>query len=138
MRTVHVVLDSGGCRKREPVRKPRLFRDKGDNVLSKAVNAHVEPEAHDILDLLTHLRIIHVQIGLTLGENVQIVLIKFLAVFPRFTLEGRFPVVRLLAVLFTFAPEIIVMVRIVVAFFTFKEPLVLVGGVIDNKIHNDL
>ena len=119
MRTVHIVLDSGRRRKRKTVRKTRLFRDKSDHVLTEAVNAHIEPETHNILDFLTYLRVIHVQVRLTLGENMKIVFVKLLAVFPSLSLERRSPVIRLLAVLFTLAPEVIVMIRIVVAFFTF-------------------
>ena len=69
-------------RQRKSVGQTFGFGYKCDNILSEAVNAHVEPEAHDILYLLAHLGVIHIEIGLTLGKEMEIILIEIFVIFP--------------------------------------------------------
>ena len=53
----------------------RGLGDEGDHVLPEAVHPHVQPEAHDALHFFPDLRIVHVQIRLLFGEQMQIVFV---------------------------------------------------------------
>ena len=54
-----------------------LLRDDGDNVHAEAVDAFIEPEAHDGEDFLADLGIIPVEVGLFYGEVVEVVFVGF-------------------------------------------------------------
>ena len=70
---------------------------------------------------------------------MEIIFVDFGHILPRTAFKGRKPVVgRLFAVLtLAFSPEIVVVIRIVFTLFALLEPLVLIGGVIYNKVHYD-
>ena len=139
MRPTLVMLNARGNRQREAVGQTLGLGYEGDNVLAESVNAHIEPEAHDILYLLAHLGVIHIEVGLTLGKEMEIILIEIFVIFPCGTREGRKPVVRrLLAALFAIAPEIIIVIGIILALHALKEPLMLIRGVVYDEIHYDL
>ena len=127
MRSALVMLNTRSNRQRESVRQTLGFGYKCDNILSEAVNAHVEPEAHDVFYLFANLGVIHIEVGLTLGKEMEIILIEIFVIFPCGTRESRKPVVRrLLAALFAVAPKIIVMIGVILALHALKEPLMLI------------
>ena len=93
MGAVVIVADTP-CRRHEPVvRQSILLGDKGDDVLSEAVHPQLQPEPQDLLYLLPHQRVIHVQIRLLHGEQVEIILLPQLVPLPCFALEHAVPVV---------------------------------------------
>ena len=73
LRTVGVILHAV-CRGelRVSVRQAGSLGDEGDNILAEAVDAHVQPEAQDLFDLLAHGGIIHIEIRLFFCEQMQI------------------------------------------------------------------
>ena len=73
LRAVGVILHAV-CRGelRVRIRQAGRLGDKGDNVLAEAVDAHVQPEAQDLFDLLAHGGIIHIEIRLFFCEQMQI------------------------------------------------------------------
>ena len=109
----------------------------GDDVLTKAVNAHVQPVTQNFLDLLAHKRIVHVQIGLFDGEYMQIVFLAQFIPLPCLTLEIAVPVVGQLAVFLGRPPDVVIRVRLD-APARFLEPLVFVACVVDDEIHDEL
>ena len=135
MRAFPVVLDTGRDWQRESVRKPFFFRYECNNVLTESVHAHIQPEAHDVLDLFPDLRVVHVEIRLFFCKDVQVVLIRFRRVFPSIAFKDREPVVGSSASRATLAPNIIVAVRVVFAPAALLKPPVLIRGVVDYEIH---
>ena len=119
------------------VRQTFLFGDVGDHVLPEAVHPHVQPEAQNPLHFLPHLRVIHVQVGLLHGEQVQVVFAANLVECPGFSLKEGVPVVGELPAGFSGTPDVVVGVR-VDASAAFLEPFMLVAGVVHHKIHDDL
>ena len=73
LRAVGVILHAV-CRRelRVRIRQAGSLGDKGDNVLTEAVDTHVQPEAQDLFDLLAHGGIIHIEIRLFFCEQMQI------------------------------------------------------------------
>ena len=71
---------------------------------------------------------------------MQIPLVEVFIIFPAGAGEGGEPVVGwfLAAGLPALAPEIVVMIRIITALFALLKPLMLIGGVVDDEIHNNL
>ena len=114
-----------------------LLGDEGDHVLAEAVHPLVEPEAQDLFDLLAHEGIVHIEIRLLDGEQVQIVFPAHFVPLPGLALKHAVPVVGQLAVRSGGTPDVIVGVGIDAA-AGFLKPLVLVAGVVDHQIHDDL
>ena len=114
------------------------FGDIGYHVLAEAVHAHVQPEAHDVLDLLPHGGLAVVEVGLLFGEGVQVVLPALRVVLPGPALEEAVPVVGRQhgagAGLFPRPPEVIFAVGAVRVPAGLK-PGVLVAGVVHDKVH---
>ena len=122
------------------IRKPRRFADVGNHILTEAVHAHVEPESHDPLDLFPDLRVGHIQIGLFFGKQVQIILVQELVIFPRAAFKHAGPVVRRIALAPAdpaVAPDIVVVIGIVVRPSALLEPGVLVRGMVHHQIHEN-
>ena len=118
------------------IRQAFLLGDVGDHVLPEAVHTHVQPEAKNFLHFFPDQRIVHVQIGLLHGEQVQVIFLPHLVPLPCLALEEGVPVVGQLAVAGIGPPDVIVGVRLN-ALAAFLEPFVLVAGVVDNQIHDD-
>ena len=116
-------------------RKPLCLGDVGDDVLAEAVNAHVQPKAHDFLDLLTHLGVCHVEVGLLFGENVQVPFVEVLVILPRAPLKQAVPVVRRRIFALALAPVVVIVIGVILALFALNKPRVLIGGVVHDKIH---
>ena len=121
------------------VGQARCLGDESDHVFAEAVDAHVQPETQDALDLVAHLWVIHVQVRLFFGKQVQVVFVEIGVILPGFTLKDRGPVVRRQAFAAAAAlagpPVIIIMVGIVAALAALDEPGVLVRGVVDHQVH---
>ena len=118
-----------------------VLGDEGDDVLPEAVHAHVQPEAHDLLDLFPDPGIVHVQVRLLLGEQVQVVLVQALVVLPGAALEHTGPVVgrqpppghrpaR--------APGIVVVIGVVLPLSALLKPEMLVRGMVHHQVHEHL
>ena len=120
------------------VRHIRVLGDEVDDVLPESVHAHIQPEAHDALDLFADFGVVHVQVRLFFGKNVKIVLFSLLVVLPGDPLKLAVPVVGrklLLAFKAGLAPDVIVAVGVVLASLAaLYEPGMLVRGVIDHQI----
>ena len=128
IRTALIMLHATCGGNREAVGQALFLGYKGYDIFTEAVNSHIQPETNYILDFLTNLWIIHIQIRLFFAEKMQIPLIKILVILPTGSGEGRKPIVgRLLSVwLFSLAPKIIVVIRIILALFALYKPLVLI------------
>ena len=129
---------------RHAVRRVRLavckdggLLDVGDGVDAEAADALCEPEVCGGEERLPDLGVLPVEVGLRLGEGVQVVLAALLAVRPRRAAEDAAPVRRGAAVLLRVAPDIPVALRVRAALLRLQEPRVLVGGVVVDEIHDD-
>ena len=119
------------------VGQPLRLGDEGDDVLSKAVHPQLQPEAVDPLHLLAHRGVLHIQIRLLLGKQMQVILPAHLVVFPCLALEKTVPVVGMFSVFPGGTPDVVVRIRLLPPPGGL-EPRVLVGGVVHHEIHNDL
>ena len=118
------------------VGKAGRLGDQADDVHSKAVDALLAPAGHHVEHILTHSRIVPVEVGLLGGEEVQIVHIRRLIVLPGGAGEPGAPVIGLFAVL-SLSPEVVIPLGIVLTAAALQKPLVLVGRVVDNEVHHD-
>ena len=117
-----------------------ILGDEGDDVLPEAVHPHVQPEAHDVADLLPHGGVIHVQIRLLFVEEVEVILAPHVVVFPGRAGELAGPVVGGQAAAMAHLavpPDVVVPIGVIAPLTALPEPIVLVGGVIDDQVHND-
>ena len=119
------------------VGQPLDLRDEVDDVHPEAVDAAVEPPAHHRVDRLADLGVLPVQVRLLAVEQVQVVLAAGLVPRPRGTAEERPPVVGLGPVAWV-APEVPVALRAVGRRGRLDEPRVLVRGVVDHQVHDEL
>ena len=111
--------------------------DKGDDILPEAVHPHVQPEAHDLLDLFPDQRVIHIQVRLLHGKQVHIVFLAHLVIGPGLALKVGIPVIGELAVFPGGPPDIVIRIGLNAA-AALLEPLVLIAGVIHHQVHDDL
>ncbi len=124
---VGLVLDHGA------VGQLRVLGDEGDDVHAEAVDALVQPEAHLVVDRAAHGGVVPVEVALLGGEAVQVVLTHALHVGPCRAAEAGAPVVGDLV-----SPDVVVVVGVASALAGFLEPNVLVGGVVDHQVEDDL
>ena len=118
-----------------------------NHVHAEAVDALVQPELHQVENFATNFRIIPVEVGLLLGKPVQIVFVGRRVKLPRRTRKKRHPIVGLLAILrrtifrrtsLRGPPDVVVAIRAVFRLPTLDKPVVLVAGVIDDEVKNQL
>jgi hypothetical protein len=115
-----------------------VLADAVDHVDPEAVDAPVEPEAHDLLHALDHARVLPVEVGLLGQEQVQVPLSRRLVEGPgRPVGERRLPVVRGAAVGGGVPPDVEPPVGIVPARSGGHEPRVLVRGVVRDEVEDD-
>ena len=108
-----------------------------DHVTTETCYALVQPKTHDVLDLFHNVGIVPVEIWLLFGEQMEIIFVLALAkLFPRAFGKEVAPVVGKLAV-FPLLDNVVVAVFFLSGQRT-AEPLVLVGGVVDHQIHDDV
>ena len=94
IRTVLIERETVDHRQKgQTVRQPGVLGNKIDDILPEAVNAQIQPEAHDALYFLPYPWVVHVQIRLLAGENMQIILSPLLIILPGKSLELTEPVV---------------------------------------------
>ena len=126
--------------RREAVRQTLRLGDEGHHILPEAVHPQIQPEAQDILHLPAHLGIGHVQIRLLFGEEMEIVFVQPLVIFPGAALKEAGPVVGGTALApdgLARAPDVVVVIGVVLPLFALQEPGVLVGAVVHHQIHED-
>jgi len=141
VRAVRVEAHAAGARHAEAVLGQALgLGDERDHVLAKAIHSAIEPEAHDLLDLVTHGGVVHVEVWLTLGKDVQVVLLENLVVLPCVALEQAVPVVgRVHAAVqphAPLAPEVVVVIPAERVLPALLKPRVLGRCVVDHEIHD--
>ena len=119
------------------IREALILGDHADNVHTEAVDSLLAPPGHHVEDLVTDLRVLPIEVGLLFGEEVQVVLTCLFIELPRRAGEAGFPVVGGLAVL-RILPDVEIAERAVLGAAALNEPGVLVGGVVHDKVHNDL
>ena len=124
-------------RVRLAVREDGGLLDVGDGVDAEAADALCEPEVCGGEERFSDLGVLPVEVGLRLGEGVQVVLAALLAVRPCRAAEDAAPVRRGAAVLLRVAPYIPVALRVRAALLRLQEPRVLIGGVVVDEIHDD-
>ena len=107
-----------------------------DDVAAKARHALVQPEAHDVLDLRQHRRVVVVEVRLGLGKEMEVVLAPLGVKFPAVLPEKAGPVVGELPTFPAVGPVIVVGVG---AGFVpaLAEPVMLRGGVVDDQVHDN-
>ena len=117
----------------------RQFLGKeGRDINPEAVDAFVEPEPHQVVDLPAYLGIFPVQVRLLYREIVQVVGVGRRIELPGFTVDVKeAPAVGRLS-LFRRPPVVIIPVGIVAGAARLPEPLVLVAAVVDYQVHDQL
>ena len=99
------------------VGQPLRLACEGDDVLAEAIHPAVEPEAHDVFHLGTHGGVLHVEVRLTFGKDVQVPLVDGRFVLPGAAFEQAVPVVwwngitRMVTMAIT--PDVVVMIWVV-------------------------
>ena len=124
---VSLVLDYGAVGQR------RVLRDQRNDVHAEAIDALVQPKAHLVVDVLAHGRVVPVKVALAFGKAVQVVLVDALHVLPRRATKARAPVVGNLV-----SPDVVVVVGVGAALAGLLKPTVLVRGVVDHQVKDDL
>ena len=116
-----------------------VFGDVGDHVAAEAVNALFKPKIADVGDLLAHLGIVPIEVGLLVRKEVQIPLVGVLFILPRRAQKVGHPIVgRTLAVLApALFPIVVVAVGIRLGRAALLEPPMLVRRVIDDEVHDE-
>ena len=112
-----------------------FFGDVGDDILAEAVHPHVQPKAEDFLHLLADEGIIHVEVGLLHGEEVEVILPTHFIECPRLALKIAVPVVGELPI-FTGAPPNVVVGVGFDALAALLKPVMLVAGVVHHQVHH--
>ena len=114
------------------------FFDVDNSIEAEAGQTSVEPPVDHLVDLLTEFRILPVEVGLFFVEHMEIVFV----LMPRKLLPDRTakigsPVAGELPVLHGLDVEelSVLSIRIFACFF---EPLMLIGAVIDDQVHQDI
>ena len=137
MRPVGVMIDPPrGRHQPRSVGKALLFGDEGDHVLAEAVHTHIQPEAHDLFDFFPDPRVVHVQVRLLYGEQMEIVFAALVVELPGLPLNHAVPVVGEGAVLFGLPPDIVVRIGLLPP-AAGLEPGVFVAGVVHHQVHDD-
>ena len=109
-----------------------------DGVEAEAVDAAVEPEAGGVQQGVLDRGIVQVQLGLLRQEIVHVVLAAAGVPGPRRAGEDGLPVVGRRAVGFRIGPDVPVGLRAVAGLATVAEPVVLIRGVGEDQISDDL
>ena len=110
----------------------------GNRIEPKAVDAHVEPEAHDAEDRLAHLRIVEVEVGLMAEEAVPVVRLGDLVPGPVRLLGVGEDDARAAVLVRVVAPDVVVaLARALGRAARRLEPRMLVRRVVDDQLGDD-
>ena len=121
----------------------RVLRDQVDDIHAEAVDTAVEPPVHHLVDGGAHVGVVPVQVGLLPVEQVQVILARGLVPRPGRAGEEGPPVVGLSPGLAAhapgtrIAPDVPVTLRALPRGPRLDEPRVLVGGVVDDQVHDE-
>ena len=134
-----IVFHASYCGEGETIGEAFSLGDECDDVLSESVNAHIKPISDDVFDFFTDCGIVMVEVGLFNCKEVEIILATFFIPLPAIAGESCHPVVGELFAVLALAgtPDIIILIFGVACCGLF-EPFVLVAGVVDDKVHDDL
>jgi hypothetical protein len=114
----------------------RIFPDLVDDVAAETVDAAVKPEAKDAFHFFQNAGAPPIEIGLLDPEDMQIPGSGGRHISPSAPAEIAGPVVGGQGIaFFPDPPKIIIAIR-AIGFLGFKEPFVLIGGMIDHEIHH--
>jgi len=109
-----------------------------DRIEPEAVDAALEPEAHDVEHRVLHIRIVEVEIGLLGEEIVEVILAAAGVPLPGATAEDGRPVVGRRTILLGIGPDIPVSAGIGAAELALAEPGVFGRGVRQHLVHDHL
>src|SRR6476620_12418763 len=113
--------DIPSARDRRCVGESPDLGDEIDDIHTEAVYTAIEPPAHDVVDGLSNLWVVPVQVGLPTVEQVQVVLVSALIPLPRRSAEKGGPVVWL-ATVTGIAPDIPIPLRTAARCTRLDEP----------------
>ncbi len=113
------------------IRKALILGDQIDDIQAESRDAHIGPKLHDFVNLPPHLFVFPIQIRLGFVEQMQVILLGHLVVFPGGTPELGLPVVGLIP------PDVIGAVRVVRGFAGLLKPFVIRGCVVEHHVHDD-
>ncbi len=114
------------------VRQCGILGDQIDHVHAEPVDSAVQPPVHHRVDRRPDVRVLPVEVGLLAREQVQVVLVGGGVELPGRPGEPRAPVVGL------GAPPVPVALRVGATRARGGEPGVLVGGVVDHEVEDQL
>ena len=112
-----------------------------EHIKAEAVDSFVHPEAEDVRHLFSDSRVLPVEIGLFLTEEMEVEFIAVSDSLPCASGKGGFPVGRrkeFSLPAFPLADDVVIPVRAVRGFHRFAEPGMLDRGMIDHHIHDHL
>ena len=113
-----------------------VFRDLVDDIQAEALHALLHPEADGLVQIPAQIGIFPVQVRLLHSELVEVILLKLRDVSPGGAAEGSPHLIgRGDAV--AVAPDVVIMVGVILTFQSLPEPEMLVGGVVQHQIQND-
>src|ERR1700733_9800334 len=121
---------------RRVVAKIRILDQVPDHVDAEAMNPFPKPEAHHIMDGLTHGGSAPIQVRLLGQEGVVVVLPCRGVVLPGASSEFRKPIVRRAAVRCRITPDVPIALGVLFRMPALDEPWMLVGGVIGYEIED--
>ena len=113
------------------------FGDEVNHIHPEAVNTLFKPPADHFRHLGAHFGIVPIQIHLLGGEQVQCPLVELGVIIPSRAGKQRGPIVGRYALALALAENVIIFI-LFIAGKRFLEPLVLIGGVVDYKVHHQL
>ena len=116
--------------------KIRFLCDLIDHVQTESAHTFVHPPEDHIIDLPANLLIFPVQIRLFYRKLMEIILSKLRHPLPGRTAKGGSHFIRR-RVLCPVSPDIVIMIRIILALFRLQEPSVLIRGMVQHQIHDD-
>ena len=114
----------------------RLF-NIGDRIHPKSPDALFDPEIRHIDHSPSHLGVCPVKIRLFRKKGMKIILAALFIVFPGRSAENAAPVGRRAPVFLRITPDIPVAFVVALSGRGLRKPCILVGGMIENKIHDD-
>ena len=117
--------------------KWKCLLDVHDRIETEACDAAVQPPVHHLIDFFSELTILPVEVRLLLVEEMQIIEVRSRDLLPCASSEIGPPVIRRMAIHGLLEEEItgVFAVRVRQCLL---EPLVLIGAVIDDEIHQNV